>query len=506
MASIFMRYTNSRLIIVIVVLGLLLRVVFLVVGAPAFYHSPTDFYFNGDSNSYTLAFENWWRTGHYTFNFSEPDAAVGRLPGYPFFYGLIRVFVGPNLAPAAVAWVQVLLDSGTILLVYGCLRHLVPTRPVAALLGALLYATYPFIIIWTPIVGTECLSTDLALLWVYGLLNWRSTARFAVAMGLLLALNLFVREYMAVLLPVTLLFVLLRESNAGWRPALRLSALVGFGFALLYLGWPVRNYLSLHRVVLLKPRTAGYANFTPEVAEYNAWVHGWTSNENPWRDSILFGSPRIHFPADVFPTSADAELAHQLVSQARTCGSGYFVQRRSANRQPITNFATDTAYQRIRAKNCNEATGAGFRTLRANFQQAFPVRYWLVVPLKNMGKTLFKSDTNASQIGARGWLQRGLFAYRSLLLLLGWAGLLLYLRRQPVLLAIGIFVGIIYAYMWFIMRGVEMRYLLQTDVLMLLPAAILLSRLLPHVIRQFRPAVSLVKAGVVPATPLSTSR
>ena len=488
MVSIIKRSTNLRLLAVIVGIGLLLRIVFLVIGAPAFYHSATNFYFNGDSDSYTLAFENWWRTGHYTFNFGEPDAAVGRLPGYPFFYGLLRVLVGPRLAPAAVAWTQVLLDSGTILLVYGCLRRLVPARPTAALLGALLYATYPFIIIWTPIIGTECLSTDLALLWVYGLLNWRPTARFAVAMGMLLALSLFVREYMAALLPVTLLFVLLREGKTNWRSSLRLSALVGLGFGILYLGWPIRNYLSLNRVVLLKPRTAGYANFTPEVAEYNAWVHGWTNNENPWRDSILFGSPRIHFPADVFPSPADSELAHQLIAQARTCGSGYYVQRRDVNHQPIADFATDTAYQRIRAKNCNEATGTGFAALRTNFQQAFPGRYWSVVPLQNMRKTFLKSDTNATHGGARALLQKCLFAYRSLLLLLGWAGLLLYVRRQPVLLAVGTFVGIIYAYMWFVMRGVEMRYLLQTDVLMLLPAAMLLAHLLAFVGQRFRSA------------------
>ncbi len=489
----FTRLTISRLLIAIVLIGFLLRLAFLVIGAPVFYHSPTDFYFNGDSNSYILAFENWLRTGQYTFNFSEPDASVGRLPGYPFFYGLLRVIVGPDLAPAAVAWTQVLLDSGAILLVYGCIRRLVPARPASALLGALLYATYPFIIIWTPIVGTECLSTDLTLLWVYCLLNWRSTALFAIAMGLLVALSIFVREYMAVLLPVTLLFVLLREGNDGWRPVLRLSALVGLGFALLYLGWPVRNYLSLHRVILLKPRTAGYANFTPEVAEYNAWVHGWTNNENPWRDSVLFGSPRIHFPANVFPNAADAEIAHQLVAQARTCGSGYFVQRRSATQQPVTDFTADTAYQRIRANNCNEVTGEGFSTLRTNFKQAFPVRYWLVVPLQNMSKTFFKLDTNATQTGGRAWLQRGLLAYRSLLLLLGWAGLLLYMRRQPVLLTIGAFVGIIYSYMWFVMRGVEMRYLLQTDVLMLLPAAMLISRFLDYKSGRVRTAASVTK-------------
>lgn len=482
------RTALPRLLLIIVGLGLLLRIIFLVIGAPAFYHSATGFYFNGDSGSYTQVFENWWQTGQYTFDFHEPDAAVGRLPGYPLFYGAIRLLVGPHLAPAAVAWVQVLLDSATIMLVYGCLRRMAPARPGAALLGAFLYATYPFIIIWTPIIGTECLSTDLTLLWVYGLLSWRATTRYALALGLLTAVSLYVREYMAVLLPATLLFVLLRERRAGLYTMARFGVLVGLGFGLLYLAWPVRNYLSLHRVILLKPRTAGYANFTPEVAEYNAWVHCWTNNENPWRDSILVGSPTIHFPAGVFPTQADAARAQYLVAQARNCGSGYYVQRRAMGPHPVDPAVVDAAYQQFRRTNCNEATGAGFAALRMNFQQAFPARYWLTVPLQNLQKTFFKSDTNAVQNGAKALVQRALLAYRSILLIIGWIGLLLYLRRHSALLAIGLFVSVIYGYMWFVMRGVEMRYLLQTDIVMLLPAALLLHQLWLYANLRLRPS------------------
>jgi len=487
------RFTNTRLLLIIVVLGLLLRVIFLLWGAASFYHSPTDFYFNGDSNSYSQSFENWWRTGHYTFNFQEPDASYGRLPGYPFFYGILRLLVGQALAPAAVAWAQVLLDSGAVLLVFGSLRRLAPMAPGAALLGAFLYATYPFIIIWTPILGTESLSTDLGLLWLYAILNWRNSRWYALGVGVLVALNLFVREYMAALLPATLLFVLLHQGLANWRTVIGSLALVSLGFGLLYVWWPIRNYSSFQRVVLLKPRTAGYANFTPEVAEYNAWVHCWTSNENPWRDSVLVGSPQVHFPADVFPTPVDAARAQQLVAQARRCGSGYYVQRRNMNNQPLSGESAaglappDTAYQRVKATNCNEITAAGFIGLRMRFRQAYPIRYWLAVPFENLRKTFFKSDTNAVQAGARALLQRGLFSYRTLLLLLGWGGMLLFAFRQPALLACGLFVGIIYTYMWFVMRGVEMRYLLQTDVLMLLPAALVLHKLFVFVRRRWRP-------------------
>ena len=73
----------------ILVLGLAARLLFMVVGVPAYYHSTGQFVLNGDSSSYTESFENLWQSGWYTFNKLLPDASFGRLPGYPFFYGSI---------------------------------------------------------------------------------------------------------------------------------------------------------------------------------------------------------------------------------------------------------------------------------------------------------------------------------------------------------------------------------------------------------------------------------
>ena len=474
----------------IVLLGLMLRIAFVLKGTAAFYHSPGPFVLNGDSFSYTLAFENLWLKGRYTFDFLEPDASFGRLPGYPFFYGAHWILFGSARAAAATAWSQVLLDTGAIALVFAILQRLEPDRPYTAYLGALLYATYPFIIVWVPIIGTEILSTDLTLLWLWVLLGWRPTTVYALAIGALVALSLLVRAYMGILLPITLLWLLWQTRMLAWRPIVNHIGLVMLGFALLYGSWPVRNYLLAHRLMLLKPQTAGYANQTVDVDEFYQWVHCWTPNENPWLDSVLVGHGRIHFPASAFSSVADAEQAQQLVARARQCGSGFWVLRRGISNSPsyyhnAAAVLADTAYQHHHFQTCNAEIGAGFRGLRQRFAAEHPFRFWLDVPWQNIQKALFKSglaqapvlETRAAPPHAG--LTQLLFGYRTMLLLLGWGGLVVGLRRQQALWLVAAVAGFMYVYICFLYRGLEMRYLLQADVLLLLPAALWLGRWWP---------------------------
>jgi hypothetical protein len=471
----------------LVLLGLGLRAAFVWKGAALFYHSADQFYFNADSGSYTDAFENLWRTGHYTFNFLEPDAAFGRLPGYPFFYGIHRVLFGTTLAPVATAWSQVVLDSASIILVFSILTRLAPARPVAAYAGALLYATYPFIIVWVPVIGTEVLSTDLTLLWLYAMLGLRPAAGQAVQIGGLVALNLFVREYMGILLPISIVWWLWNGRTPGnMGLAVRQALLLSFGFGVVYGAWPVRNYLLAQRLIWLKPRAAGYINQTSDVDEFYQWVHCWTLDENPWLDSVLVGKGQVAFPPHAFHSAAEEAEGQRLVALARQCGTGFYVIRRylsvSTTDSASAPALVDTAYQRRRIQSCNDEISAGFEQLRQRFVEQEPLRFWVDVPLQNLRKAVFKHETVASKVINPGAVTRaggliGLaFGYRSFLLLLGWTWLLLGVRRHQglwLVLAVG---GFQYVYICAVYRGLEMRYLLQADVLLLLPAALLLER------------------------------
>ncbi|MDB5234313.1 MAG: hypothetical protein JWR44_1306 [Hymenobacter sp.] len=483
MAAVVRRFP-PRPLLGILLLALLLRAAFLLVGAPVFYHSPHQFYFNGDSTSYIQAFENLWLTGRYTFDFLEPGAAFGRLPGYPFFYGIHRIVFGAALAPAATAWSQVLLDTGAVWLVYGIIKCLAPAQWPAAYWGALLYATYPFIILWVPIVGTEALSTDLTLLWLFVAVSGRPSTPRALGLGAVAALGLLVREYMGILLPITVLWVVTCEWGENPRLALRYGALVILGFGLMYGGWPLRNYALTHKLILLKPRAAGYANQTSDVDEFYQWVHCWTPDENPWLDSVLVGRGEVRFPATAFTAPGDEALAQALVAQARRCGSGFYVLRSgiaiSAKYQDTAAVLADTTFQRYHFRNCNAAIGAGFRDLRQRFAERQPLRFWFDVPLQNLKKAFFKNTITPEQAvqrrtrpAATPWLAL-LFAYRTALLLLGWVGLLVGLRRRFGLWLVLAVSGFQYLYICFVYRGLEMRYLLQADVLLLIPAALVL--------------------------------
>ena len=477
----------------ILLLGLGLRIAFLLKGTALLYHSSDLFVQTGDFFSYTLAFENLWQKGTYTFDFLEPEAAFGQLPGYPFFYGAHWILFGPERAATATAWSQVLLDTGAIGLVFAILQRLEPTRPRIPHLGALLYATYPFAIVWVPVIGTEILSTDLTLLWLWLLLRGHPTALRAVGVGALVALVLLVRVYMGMLLPITLAGLLWQTRTSAWRPRVRQCALVLLGFGLLYGGWPLRNYLLTQRLVLLKPQTAGYANQTSDVDEFYQWVHCWTPNENPWLDSVLVGKGRVHFPASAFGSAADAEQAQQLVARARQCGSGFWVLRTGLcvgtyyYRNPAAVLA-DTAYQRHHFQECNAAVGAGFRALRQRFAAEHPFRFWLDVPMQNFQKAIFKSTLATAPVlenraaPPQAGLVRLAFSYRTVLLLLGWGGMLAGMRRWPALWLVAAVAGFMYVYICFVYRGLEIRYLLQADVLLLIPAALWLGRWWPAIL------------------------
>lgn len=471
-------------------LGLVLRLLFVLVGAKFYYAGrQIDIYTNGDSYSYVLSFRNLLDYGRYTFDLTEPDAAVGRLPGYPFFYGLHYLIFGPKLVLPALAFTQVLLDTASIWLIYVLTERLAGPRSWAPLVAALLLATYPFTIVWTPITGTETLGLLLVLLWWAALVLAAPRVRTWLLLGVLLALIVYVREFLGACLGVTLLYLLLRaERGLTGAARLRPLALVLAGFLALYGWWPLRNYVSLGRFVPLKPAAAGYANLREDTQAALAWVLTWTNDVTLGIDEILF-APSPTFPAHVISTPAERQLIDSLVVLSRSCASSFHV--RSELYAPTTSWAgssidelrylTPQRANTLRHHNCNAQVSEGFRRLRASYLRRHPLRGRVEVPLQNVRKIFFKSQLQAAggQVSLGQRLVQLLFAWRSALLGLGLLGAWRY-RRQAELWPALLFAAVIFGYMAVIFRTMEMRYLLQADVLLLVPAALLLGGWLPR--------------------------
>ena len=473
MKNLKFRFLQNKKIFIIFIFGILLRLFFLHVGAERYYGSLEASVSNGDTGSYVNSFLNLLHHGCYTFDFNEPDAAFGRLPGYPFFFGIHYLVFGPHYAMQATAYTQLLLDSSAILLVFSILNRLVPQRPSAAYIGAVLYATYPFSIIWITIIGTESLAIFLILFWLNTLVHYKSTWIYSLCLGILCAVCFYVREYLGILLPISLFYLLIKHgfgSSVARRTFVRSGLLVSLGFLILYMWWPVRNYTSFHRVMFLKPTTAGYANYKSDLIGFRNWLHCWTNDEQTWLDSAVYAK-QITYPRDIFASDSEQRAAIYATEQGRQYGTSFQLYLTKRYGQPTYRTLAERRVQDER----NAAIGATFDALRMQYKAHFPFKYWLHTPMLNIYKAFFKSTKQ--QPGNQKNLIAGLFLYRSILLLLGVLGLIVF-RRQSDFWPVLMFWLFMYLFISFVMRNLEMRYLLQADVMMLIPASALLSTMI----------------------------
>jgi len=334
-------------VLIIFLLALFIRLLFLFYGAEVFYDG--SIHLNGDSGSYSQSFINLYNTGQYTHDPNVPDASFGRLPGYPFFWGLHYMLFGVENVYFAVAVSQIVLDSVSAVLVFLIALFFVKNLTPAFISGTF-YALYPFAIVWVPITGTETLASFLTLFLFYLFITKKHTTWHLILAGIILSLAFYTREYLGILLPLASLYF---WRKYGFQSGLQKSLILGLVFLLFYTPWPARNYFNHQKIILLKPATAGYARYTEDVASFRSWLFAWhPSDWNPWFEEIVHGSEKVEFPSWVFSTEDQKQTVNQLVELCRTCGSGFHVWRTN---KPL---ARD---------DCNEEIKIGFQGLKASF-------------------------------------------------------------------------------------------------------------------------------------------
>ncbi|SHJ08701.1 Dolichyl-phosphate-mannose-protein mannosyltransferase [Hymenobacter daecheongensis DSM 21074] len=447
--------------------GLALRLLFLWVGAALYYQGKSPFT-NNDSHSFTQSFVNLLELGTYTFDPNTPDAAFGRLPGFPFFWGGHYLLFGKHYVYQAVAFTQILLDTAAIYLVYATTRAI--TQDIrAAWVSGLLYAGYPFIIVWLTISGSEALATFMTILVFWWLATQPSAPRSALAAGVLVGISFMVREYLGILI-LGAFFWVYATKGLSWH-SVRLSVVVTAGFMMIYLGWPLRNYVGQHRFIPVKTLNAGYERYAEDVISARQWIYAWTTDSDPYLNGIAGRTPLPPLPAGVLADSAEARQLQALIRQAQQCGTGFY------NWHHERRYALPT--------NCNAEVAAGFDALRSSYRRRFPVQYHTRVPLLNLQRAFFKSRLQRE--GSTGQLAALLFGYRSVLLLLGVAGAFL-LRHRRATWPITFFFAFLYLFLCFLVRHLEIRYLLQADTVILCLAGVPLVKSWDWLRRQLAPS------------------
>lgn len=428
----------------IILIGLLLRLVFIML-SPDQLPGSRNFYTTNDSFSFSNAFINWWVNDIYSFDLNHPDARFGRLPGYPIYWGVHYLIFGAKYVYQSVAFTQAILDTIIIFLLYKISLRLNPNKNYA-LVVAIIYALNPFAIYWVPITGTETLGVFITLLFFYFLFTKSYLKYYPVYIGLIAAAAFFVRPYLAILMVSAVLFLFLKKPEFWFRKILIMS----LAFWMIYAVWPIRNYIVSNDLILVKTSNSGYHRYGSDITSCRNYLFTWTTEFDYYMDSVFVQGEDFRLPPEAIPEGFTSNQIKATIQKALTCGSG---------------FAFWKEGKPIQSENCNEEVSAEFNSYTKALYATKPFESRTSVPLQNLSKMYFKQQTIDSN---RPVLENILFFFRSVILIAATLGAILgWFKLSPEGFALSLFFIAIYILIGYILRQVEMRYLLQADAVIL---------------------------------------
>ncbi len=181
-----------------------------------------------------------------------------RPPGYPAFVALLLKASGPppvstwawraQARPLVYAAHAVVMAAAATLLFVWLASWL---RPELALAAAILFGLSPFTVAWVGMLHYTALHLLglVAAMWALQRAFLEpERGRFMLLTGALVGLVTLVRP-VTLVLPAFAFVALLVRARGSWRPALRATALLALGMAIVILPWTARNYAVSGRFV-----------------------------------------------------------------------------------------------------------------------------------------------------------------------------------------------------------------------------------------------------------------
>lgn len=468
-------FNENKGIIIIILLGFLLRCLFVLFGAKAFF-GRENIFTDGDTGTWMLSIQNLLEHGIYSMRLDHEYGYFGRTPGYSFFIGIFYLLTGKdwNAAFPIIGWTQLFLDTFAIFVMYRIGMKIFRNDKLSSLILSFLYATYPFIITWNPVVYSESLSIFLLIVGFYFLVS--DDIRFHSGwLGIFLSLSVLTRPQVLILLPVVGVFILFKYRK-NVNLLVKHTLYYGLTVLIVYGSWPIRNYLNYDKIQFTHDLRS-FDVWGPDALAFREYIYTVKAEWEP-QFSALVKNERVIFPEIAYRTPDDSLKLEQAVTLSQNCGSGFSYWSKYW-KEPIT------------GENCNDEIVRLFNELQDNQKKYNPVNVYLWVPLQNLAKSLFKiklynTESLARKIGSL------LFLYRTLLIFLGIVGILYLIKSNDS--EIGIFYVILgyFVLLYFLLcfgtgpnfRNIEMRYFLPADVLLLIPAAVPLKNVLLHITKK----------------------
>jgi 4-amino-4-deoxy-L-arabinose transferase-like glycosyltransferase len=455
---------NKNSIWIIIAAGLLARIFFYLFGARIYYGNP-DFTVNGDTFGWIDSILNLVHHGTYTSDLNVENGLYYRPPGFGYFIGLFYFLGGENIANALkiIPWVQIAMDTICIFFIYKISLRLFNDRK-GALIASTLYAFYPFIIVWNPVVVAESSSIFFLLASIYFYYSGRKYSY--IWSGLLLGVAVLTRLQTIFIFPFMVLALLIPTPE---RKIFK-KHISGFiiSFSLIYGMWPARNYFLHDRLLFSQDLNVG-KNWSPDYLAFMDFMFAVQTDHRPQYDQII-NNTTVVWPERSTLNPADSAMLANTITLCRKCGTGFSYFMFHAGK--VKSTVPDSV-------NCDLQIAENFRHLTSMQKSNNALNYYLKVPLSNLYKTFFKLHLYGEKDWKVNLFSLLLFLYRTILIFAGIAGLIVMFKRekqaQSFVILTGSFFISWYCYLSFIYRNIEIRYLLPVDILLLLPAAYLIT-------------------------------
>jgi len=460
----FYHTINKHPLISIFITALLLRLAF------SFYFQ--QFYFGEfifkyrDTSSYLDPILNLINHGSYIGDFYLEDSKFFRVPVYPAFLGFVHLTFGAEYFDYAVALIQSLLDSISAVLVY-LILYRVTSSHAMALLSGLLYASYPFVILWSPISYTEVLQIFFIFLLMYLVLVNHCEKRYTFLQGILVGMLILTKQYLGLFLLVPVVVVFFSDAmKKEMRKKMMLIFMVFVGMGIVLTPWIVRNYMESGKVIVLKAESTGLRARGLDFEAFEKFATLFNENITPMMNDIAYRGT-VTFDKHLAFVSAHQDEIDAATKKAHICGSSFMEIRESTG-------------QGIPHSGCDDKVVKDFDTLTDMFWSEVPLSEAMETRVDAVQKIFMKSNILYKKIAfsKTEFLKTALFKYRVLLILLGMVGMILILMNyvksmhKIFVMAVAMTSMSFYAFFALLIVHVEMRYILVPDLLMTIFASV----------------------------------
>ena len=451
-----MKYISKKLLFYLFIVSLIIRLSY------SFYFQ--QFYFGEfvfkykDTASYLNPILNFINHGIYMGDLYVEDSKYFRVPVYPAFLGLNYLIFGSKYFYYVVAFLQSIIDSFSTILVFLIIRKITSSFSMS-LISGIIYATYPFIILWNPINYPEVIYIFLMWLTVY-ISTLKLNLKLAFLQGIIIGLALLTKQYMGLLLIIPFLSILL---NNAIKNKIMLFSIVIIGFLLILSPWVIRNYMQSNRLIVLMGDTPGLRIYGKDFRAFEKFAQLFNKNITYIMYDVV-NTGRVHLNKHKdFLNKHDKEI-QEAMKKAHDCGPS-FVQRR-------INYKDKPQYN-----GCEKEVIEMFNKLENRFWDEVPFWEAIDTRLDSVKKIFFKSDiiNKNIKLSKADLVKKGLFLYRTVLIFLGLLGVFILLYKnisRNIVLSMIIVAISGYIYFAVIIIHVEIRYLLFSDLLISIFASI----------------------------------